>query len=105
VLLKNKVNIQYVTVVQLQINNMTLSDKKNIQIIIELPTDYFFSLDELSQLCSYSGTFRDAFLRKLLDKSVEKALKETVLPKIKIDPKEVKDKMLTILAERALQNE
>lgn len=78
---------------------------KQIEILIKLPHDYFFQKSELDFLATFGGTFRDSFQRKLMDGAVEQALKEVHIPKIEIDPKEIKDRMLTILAERALEKE
>lgn len=77
---------------------------KELEILIKLPSDYFMNKNELDLLSTFSGTFRDSFQERLVTGAVEKALKEIKLPEITISKEEVKEKMLKILAERALEN-
>lgn len=78
---------------------------KKIEILIKLPTNYFMKKDELDILSSFTGRFQDSFQERILAGAVEKALKKVEFPEIKISKEEVKEKMLEILAERALERD
>lgn len=82
---------------------MIKKKKEEITIQIKLPSDYFFGKDELNVLCSFAGNFHDSFQRNLVSKAVEQALSKIKPPKVRITASEVKEKMLHILAERALE--
>ena len=74
-----------------------------IEILIKLPADYFMDKTEFDFLSSFAGKFKDSFQRKLLEGAVEKALKYIELPESEVTQQEVKEKMIEILAERALE--
>ncbi len=76
---------------------------KTIKIWFELPTN-ILELDELSFLDALAGRGRDSLLRAIQTKVTDDLISKLKIPKIKITPEEIKDRMLTILAERALEN-
>ena len=76
-----------------------MSDKK-IKIYLEVP-EKWFDLD--SPIPLRLETIRDAVGRELIDKAVEEILGKTELPIITISEAEIKNRMLDILAKRALE--
>lgn len=76
--------------------------KDKIRVMVELPTNW---LDEEqgSDLLYMLGEFKRKFKDRVYDKAIDEVIKKTKLPKIEIDPKEIKDRMLQILAEKALE--
>jgi hypothetical protein len=72
---------------------------KNIKVFLEIPEDY---IDAESPILFASIEIKRQVERQLKDALVEQYLPNIKLPEIKIDPAEVKDRMLQILAERAL---
>ena len=73
---------------------------KKIRILIEIPEKWVDYEDPVFGLGSFVS---DRFEVLLKDAIVQQALKKIQLPTIKIASKEVKDKILTILAERVLE--
>lgn len=78
-----------------------MTKQKDIQVLIKIPRKW---VDFNSPLGMISILVYTNFKRILERKIEEKVLNEIELPEIKIDPAEVKDRMLDILAERALEN-
>ena len=74
-------------------------NKKDIEVKIKVPLNWL-RMNELAFLGTLGRGVRGKVSDRVIDGAVEKILKEIAIPKI--DPKEIKDKMLTILAERAL---
>lgn len=62
-------------------------------------------LDEESPILWASGTIREQAQRALVEAFTKQLLKKTKVPTIKITAKELKNRMLTILAEKALEEQ
>lgn len=73
---------------------------KNIKVFLEIPEDY---IDIESPILWVGRSVKDSVESKLKDAFVEQYLTKITLPEIKISPEEIKDRMLQILAERALE--
>lgn len=82
------------------LNNM---QEEKIEVLIKVPKDWL-ETNELDILSMFGGRIRDKVKDKILDSAMEKIMKKIKLPNIKITPAEIKNRMLTILAERALEN-
>ncbi len=83
---------------------MKIEDKRTIKVQLEMPTKWL----EESQgegFLQFLGQIRERFADRVFDKAVEKVLSELEIPEVKIDPKEIKDRMLDIMAKRALDNQ
>jgi len=78
--------------------------RDTVRVMVELPTNWL-NEEQGSDLLYMLGEFKKRFKERVYDKAVEEALKKIKIPKIKISPKEIKAKMLEILAEKALNNE
>lgn len=74
---------------------------KKIKVMMEIPENWVDVDDPLFGMASMLG---DRFEKRLLDRAVEEAVKKLTLPVIEINPEEIKDRMLTIMAERALED-
>lgn len=74
--------------------------KKTIKVLIEIPTNWF---DYESPLGLASISIRDRLDRLLEEKVVEKAVKKMDISSIKVTKKEIKERILDILARRALE--
>ena len=74
---------------------------KDIEVLIKIPRKW---VDFNSPLGMISTLVYTNFKKLLNQKIEEKVLNEIELPEIKIDPIEVKNRMLQILAEKALEN-
>ncbi len=77
-----------------------MTDKK-IKILFEVPSKWVDYEDPLFGLGSFFSQRLEPMLR---DAVVDKAVSQMEIPDIKITKEEIKDRMLTILAERALKN-
>lgn len=76
---------------------------KKIKVLIELPSNWL----EESQgegVLMLLGQIRERFADRVFDKAVDKALEDLKIPKIEIKPEEIKDRMLSKLAEKALED-
>ncbi len=73
---------------------------KTIKVYFEIQEDWF---DAESPTGWTSMTVRDLVGEKLKETVIKQYLSKITLPKIEIKPEEVKDRILTILAERALE--
>ncbi len=73
-----------------------------MKVIIELP-DNWLNTDLTGNIDWITRTVKDTVQHEIKEKVVEQVLSQTELPKIVITPEEVKDRMVTILAERALE--
>jgi len=74
---------------------------KKIKILFEIPSKWVDYEDPLFGLGSFFSQRLEPMLR---DAVVEKAISQMEIPEIEITKEEIKDRMLTILAERALEN-
>lgn len=74
-----------------------------MKVIIELPNNWL-DTDLTGNLDWMTKTVKQEVARQVERALVTYVLKETKMPKIEIKPEEVKDRMLTILAERALED-
>ena len=74
---------------------------KDIEVKIKVPKDWL-SISELDICSMFGGRIRDTVKTELIKEATENILKKLELPKIKITAQEIKDRMLTILAEKAL---
>jgi len=79
-----------------------MSNNKPIRIMFEFPRKWIDYDSPLLGLGSFLGERLDLLLK---EKVVEKLMSEMELPDIQISKEEVKDRMLTILAERALEKD
>ncbi len=79
-----------------------MNDKKDIEVSIKVPKGWL-STNDLDFLSLFTGRIKDRVKDKLLDEATAKIMKQIDLPKIKVSPEEIKDRMLTILAEKALE--
>lgn len=75
-----------------------------MKILIEVP-DNWIEVSKLEQLGFITREVRKVLEEKLMDFAVNEELKKMVIPEIKIKPEEIKDRMLTILAERTLEKD
>ncbi len=75
---------------------------KQIKILFQIPEDWVDYEDPLFGFGSFLRQRLDPMLR---DAVVEKAVSQMKIPEIKITPEEIKDRMLTIMAEKALERE
>lgn len=73
---------------------------ENIKVMIEIPSNW---IDVESPILWVGRSVKDSVESKLKDAFVEQYLTNITLPEIKISPEEIKDRMLQILAERALE--
>lgn len=80
-------------------------DNDVIEVLVRIPRQEWFNNDELSGMLWLRDNIKQDITRAVRDIIVEKKAGEIALPDIKISPEEVKDKMLSILAERALEKE
>lgn len=74
-----------------------------MKIQFEFPENWLddFQLDQFSFL---SSTLKDNLRALLREAIVEKAMAQTEVPKIEVSAAEVKERMLLLLAERALED-
>ena len=79
-----------------------MESTETIEVLLKVPKDWL-STNDLDILSMFTGRIRDRVKNRLLDEATEKIMKKINLPKINISPKEIKDRMLTILAEKALE--
>ena len=73
-----------------------------MKVVIELP-DNWINEDMTGNLDFMFRTVKQEVAKQVKDRVVEEVLKNTPLPEITITGAEIKDRMITILAERALQ--
>ena len=73
-----------------------------MKVQIELPNGWLDS-DHSADLTWMFKTVKQEVERQVKEKAIEAIMKDLVIPKITIDPKEIKDRMLTLLAKRALE--
>jgi uncharacterized NAD(P)/FAD-binding protein YdhS len=76
------------------------SEMKKIRVMIEIPEDWIDYDDPVFGLGHYVSDRLQPLLREAV---IDKALAEMKIPKISITKEEIKDRMLTILAEKALE--
>ena len=75
--------------------------EKTIKVLIEIPSKW---VDFESPLGLAAFTIRERLDLLLKEKVIDKAVSQMEIPKIQITPEEVKNRMLDILAKRALEN-
>lgn len=79
-----------------------MKNNKQIRILFKIPEDWVDYEDPVFGLGSLLHSRLEPMLKEAV---VEKAVSQMKMPEIKITPEEVKDRMLTILAERALEKD
>lgn len=77
------------------------SQEKTIKILVEMPSKWV-DFESPMGLAMYS--LKDKLTRLLEEKVIDKAVSKMKIPKITVTPEEIKDKMLDILARKALEN-
>lgn len=75
---------------------------KKLKILFEVPEKW---VDYESPLFGFGSILGQRLDRALRDQVVQKLTDQMILPEIRISSKEIKDRMLTILAERALDKD
>jgi len=79
---------------------------KFIEVKIKIPKDWIdddgISDNRLKLLSLLAGRTQERMKRDVFAGAVEKIIEKTKLPKVKITKEEVKDRMLDIMAQRAL---
>lgn len=73
---------------------------KTIKVYLEIPEKL---IDIDSPFLSFSANMREAVYKILKTAIVEQYLNKIKIPEIEITKEEIKDQMMTILAERALE--
>lgn len=81
---------------------MGLTKNENIKVLFEFPKKW---VDFDSPMGMLGDVFRNKLDDLLRDAVVEKVLKKMEIPKIKVTKEEIKDRMLSILAKRALDKD
>jgi hypothetical protein len=79
--------------------NTSTKSPKTIRVLIEIPEKW---VDFESPLGFITGSIRQMVERQVKDAIIEQCLSQMEIPEITVTAAEVKDRMLTILAERAL---
>jgi hypothetical protein len=79
--------------------NTSTKSPKTIRVLIEIPEKW---VDFESPLGFITGSIRQMVERQVKDAIVEQYIAQMEIPEITVTAEEVKDRMLTILAERAL---
>lgn len=74
-----------------------------MKIQIELKENWL-SESQANDMGFLLGQVRERFERDVFDKAVEKAVKGLKIPKIKISAKEIKNKVLELLAEKVIED-
>lgn len=75
--------------------------EKKIRVLIEIPEKWF---DADSPLGFASYSMKQMVENQLKEALTEEYIKKVTLPKIKFSKEEIKDRILTLLAERAMQS-
>ncbi len=75
---------------------------KNIEIKIKVPNDWI-KLNELEILTLIGDQFKDHFKKAVLSQAIGKAVNHLKIPEIKIDPVEIKNRMIDIIARESLE--
>ena len=81
-----------------------MSKSKDIEVKIKVPIDYL-TRNQLDVMQNILGLSQTKVRNDVFSRAVDKIMKEIKIPKIKINKDEVKDRMLTIMAERALDGD
>ncbi len=81
-----------------------MSKKKIIEVSIRVPEDWL-DMDELDLMRLIGGRVKERVEDSVMDRAIDKIMGEIKIPKVKISPKEVKDRMLDIMAQRALDGD
>lgn len=79
-----------------------MKDEKKIRILIKVPENW---IDIDSPTLFAGRSIYDMAVKEVKQAVVEQYLKEITLPKVRISAEELKDRMIQILAERALEDE
>ncbi len=77
--------------------------KKDIEVLIKVPRDWL-TTDDVDILQALTGRTKARVSDEVMDAAVKKIIESIELPKIEINSKEVKDRMLDIMARRALDD-
>ena len=80
-----------------------MKKENTIEVLLRVPKDWL-EINELDIFSMFGGHIRDRVKDKLLEEATAKIMKKIKLPKIKITPAEIKNRMITIMAEKALEN-
>ncbi len=81
-----------------------MSKSKDIEVKFKVPIDYL-TRNQLDVMQNILGLSQTKVRNDVFSRAVDKIMKEIKIPKIKINKDEVKDRMLTIMAERALDGD
>lgn len=76
---------------------------KKIEVLVRVDSKGWLDKDRINELDFFVGRITSKIEDEITAKVVEKVMPKIELPKIKIDPKEIKSRMLDILAKRALE--
>ena len=79
-----------------------MKHRNDIEVLLKVPKDWL-STNELDIFSIFGGHIKDRVKDRLLEEATSKIMKEITLPDIKITPEEIKSRMLTIMAEKALE--
>jgi hypothetical protein len=78
------------------------SNEEKIEVLIKVPKNWL-DLDQLDLLTTLGGSIRHRVSDAILEKATKEIVSKIKLPKFKINVNDVKNKMLSILAQKALE--
>jgi len=78
---------------------------KEIDVKIKLPSNWFTADEEdVAHILHVSREIRETLKDLLMEQAIKKIMAEIEIPKVEIDKKELKAKVLELMAERAVDN-